>query len=318
MKKKLIAILALITMTTLSGYCGNVVIEAKKQTIKLEQNKGYFDGDVQVTVGDIKVKSPRAELDLEPATKKPSLATFFDNPYAFQEKENKKHEIKADIIKVSLIKKTILSEGNSQSIMMESRKPVITINADSQEYDTNSKLMKANGDVVIHYQDLETFSNKASAVIDKSGDIQNLKLIGNVIMKENNNVIKGQTFEYVPKRQEFQVSGNTTSDVTFEDGSKIFVQAKYQQFNRLTNAFIAGGNVKIKYKDYDARGPKAQLFVDPKTNKPNEIIFTGRSKIIQQGNEVEADKIRMTLNPKAFFADGNVKTSISQEGSMEL
>ena len=316
--KKIILALILTAFTTLYGYCANVVIEAKKQTIKMDQNKGFFSGDVQVSVGDIKVKSPRTELDLDPVSKKPSLATFFDNPYAFQNKENKKHEIKADIIKVSLIKKSVLAQGNSQSIMMENRQPIMTINADSQEYDTNTKLMKADGSVVIHYQDLETFSNKASAIVDKSGNIQNLKLIGNVVMKEKANVIKGNMFEYVPQREEFQVSGNTSSDVTFEDGTRVYVEARYQQFNKLTSALVAGGNVKVKYKDYYAQGPKAQLFVDPKTNKPDTIIFTGRSKITNEGSTVEADKIRMTLNPKAFFADGNVKTSISQDGNMEI
>lgn len=316
--KKIFLTIALIAFTTMCANSANVVIEAKKQTIKMDQNKGFFEGDVQVSVGDIKVKSPRAELDLDPVSKKPSLATFFDNPYAFQNKENKKHEIKADIIKVSLIKKSVLAQGNSQSIMMENRQPVMTINADSQEYDTNTKLMKANGSVVIHYQDLETFSNKASAIVDKSGNIENLKLIGNVVMKEKANVIKGNMFEYIPQREEFQVSGNTSSDVTFEDGTRVYVEARYQQFNKLTSALVAGGNVKVKYKDYFAQGPKAQLFVDPKTNKPNTVIFTGRSKITSQGSTVEADRIKMTLNPKAFFADGNVKTSISQDGNMEI
>ena len=54
----------------------SVVIEAKKQEIKMDKNKGYFEGDVEVRVGDVVVKSPRAELDLDPATKKPSLAVF--------------------------------------------------------------------------------------------------------------------------------------------------------------------------------------------------------------------------------------------------
>ena len=316
--KKIFISLMLLMLTTLCAYSANVVIEAKKQTIKMDQNKGFFEGDVQVSVGDIKVKSPRAELDLDPTSKKPSLATFFDNPYAFQNKENKKHEIKADIIKVSLIKKSVLAQGNSQSIMMENRQPIMTINADSQEYDTNTKLMKANGSVVIHYQDLETFSDKASAIVDKAGNIENLKLIGSVVMKEKANIIKGDKFEYVPQREEFQISGNTSSDVTFDDGTRVYVEARYQQFNKLTSALVAGGNVKVKYKDYFAQGPKAQLFVNPKTNKPETIIFTGRSKITNEGSTVEADKIKMTINPKAFFADGNVKTSISQDGNMEI
>ena len=39
---------------------------------------------------------------------------------------------------------------------------------------------------------------------------------------------------------------------------------------------------------------------------------------VQINSAIAKIKIRMTINPKAFFADGNVKTSISQEGSMEL
>ena len=141
--------------------------------------------------------------------------------------------------------------------------------------------------------------------------LQNLKLSGNVVMKEKSNVLKGNKFEYVPQRQEYQMSGNTSTDVTFDDGSRLYVQARYQQYNKNANNIIAGGNVNIKYKDYTAAGPKAQVFIDPATQKPNKVIFTGRSKITQSASTVEADIITMTMNPKEFKASGNVKTSIS-------
>lgn len=318
MKKILILALLLLCLVP-AAYCAGVDIEAKHQKIEVDKNKGFFDGDVQVKIGDVTVKSPRAELDLDPATKKPSLATFFDNPYAFQDKGNKKHEIKAQIIKVSLIKKNLYAIGNSQTIMMENRQPVVVVTAESQEYDTNTKIMKAYDGVTINYQELETFSNYAEAMIDKNGDIQDLKLRGNVVMKEKGNVVKGDSFDYNPVRNEFQVSGNTTSDVVFEDGTRVYCEAKYQQFNRTTKSMVAGGKVKILYKDYVATGPKAQLLVDSKTNKPNIIIFTGRSKIVQNDSAVEADRIKLVLKPKAFYADGNVKTSISgNDDNMEL
>lgn len=107
------------------------------------------------------------------------------------------------------------------------------------------------------------------------------------------------------------MSGNTSTDVTFDDGSRLYVQARYQQYNKNANNIIAGGNVNIKYKDYTAAGPKAQVFIDPATQKPNKVIFTGRSKITQSASTVEADIITMTMNPKEFKASGNVKTSIS-------
>ena len=195
--------------------------------------------------------------------------------------------------------------------MMKDRQPLITINSDSQEYNTTTKVMRADGSVIVHYQDVETFSDSASAIIDKGGEIQNLKLSGNVVMKEKSNVLKGNKFEYVPQRQEYQMSGNTSTDVTFDDGSRLYVQARYQQYNKNANNIIAGGNVNIKYKDYTAAGPKAQVFIDPATQKPNKVIFTGRSKITQSASTVEADIITMTMNPKEFKASGNVKTSIS-------
>lgn len=315
MIKKFLTISLITALFTGASYAAGVMIEAGNQQINVDKNKGLFSKDVKVTVGDVIVKSPRAELDLEPKSKKPSLAVFFDNPYAFQEKDNKKHEIKANIIKVSLINKTLRAEGNTQSIMMKDRQPLVTITADAQEYDTTTKLMKATGSVIVNYQDVETFSNEATAIIDKGGEIQNLKLTGNVVMKEKSNVLKGNKFEYKPKTQEYQMSGNTSTDVAFEDGSRLFVQARYQQYNKNANNMIAGGNVKIKYKDYTANGPKAQVFIDPKTGKPNRVVFTGRSKITQNLNTVEADVITMTMNPKEFSATGNVKTCISGSGS---
>ena len=220
--------------------CANVVIEAAQQQINVDKNKGYFSGDVKVSIGDVTVKSPRAELDLEPKSKKPSLAVFFDNPYAFQDKDNKKHEIKANIMKVSLINKTLRAEGHTQSIMMKDRQPVVTITSDIQEYNTVTKLMQAKGSVIVHYQDVETFSDSASAIIDKGGEIQNLKLMGNVVMKEKSNILKGNQFEYKPKSQEYQMSGNTSTDVTFEDGSRLYVKARYQQYNKNSNNMISG------------------------------------------------------------------------------
>jgi len=321
MKKKLLLTLlvpTLVLLTCAFAFAATVNIEAKHQKIEVDRNKGYFDGDVQVKVGDVIVKSPRAELDLDPSSKKPSLATFFDNPYAYQEKGSKKHEIKAQIIKVSLIRKNITAIGNSQTIMLENRQPVVVVTAESQEYDTNTKVMKANGAVIINHKDLETFSNYAEAIINKNGDISDLKLRGNVVMKEKNNVVKGDSFDYTPTRDEYRVSGNTHSNVVFDDGSRVLVWAKYQQLNKKNNSMVAGGNVKIHYKDYVAVGPKAQLLIDEKTNKPSTIVFTGRSKITEKGNTVEADRIRMTLVPKSFYADGNVKTTITSGGDSDL
>lgn len=309
-KRNLKLIIALLAML----FCGSVfaiTIESKKQEIILDKNKGYFEGDVKVQVGDVIVKSPRADLDLEPATKKPSLATFFDKPYAHQTKNNKKHEVKADIIKVSLINKIITAQGNAQTNVLQDKKPLIIITSDEQEYNTNTNLMKAMGSVVVNYEDMTATSDSAYALMDKKGEVQNIKLISRATIKQDKSIIKGDNIQYSKLRQDIIASGNTLSDVTFENGDRVIVSARSQQYDKKGNALIAVGKVNVKYADYTADGPKAIMYINSKTNKPEKIVFAGRSKIVEKGiNSVEADKITMTMQPKTFEAVGNVKTNI--------
>lgn len=317
MKKRNFKFLIVILSMLLTSCVWAITIESKKQQIELDKNKGYFTGDVKVQVGDVVVQSPKADLDLEPETKKPSLATFFDKPYAHQIKDNKKHEVKADIIKVSLIKKVITAQGNAQTNVLQDKKPIIIITADEQEYDTNTNLMKATGSVVINYEDMVATSDTAFALLNKQGDVQNIKLSSRATIKQDKSIIKGDNIQYSNLRQDIIVSGNTMSDVTFDNGDRVIVNARSQQYDRKTNTIMATGSVNVKYADYVANGPKAIMHINAKTNKPEKIIFTGRSKITEKGvNSVEADKITMTMDPKTFEATGGVKTIIEQ-GSNE-
>ena len=313
MKKKNAKILILSILLLFMSSVFAITIESKKQEIQLDKNKGFFTGDVKVQVGDVVVQSPRADLDLEPQTKKPSLATFFDKPYAHQIKDNKKHEVKADIIKVSLINKLITAQGNTQTSVLQDKKPVIIISADMQEYNTNTNLMKAIGHVVINYEDMTATSDNAFALMDKKGDVHNLKLNSRATIKQDKSIIKGDTIQYSKLRQDIIVNGNTLSDVTFDNGDRVIINARNQQYDRKGNTMMATGNVKIKYADYNATGPKAIMHINSATNKPEKIIFVGRSTIVEKGvNSVTADRITMTMNPKTFEAVGNVKTNIEQ------
>ena len=318
MKKVNIKFLIVFLLLFFASSVFAITIESKKQEMQIDKNKGYFTGDVKVQVGDVIVQSPRADLDLEPETKKPSLATFFDKPYAHQIKDNKKHEVKADIIKVSLIKKVITAQGNAQTNVLEDKKPTIIITADMQEYDTNTSLMKAIGNVVINYEDMVATSDSAYALLDKKGDVHNLKLSSRAVIKQDKSIIKGDDIRYSKLRQDIIVSGNTLSDVTFDNGDRVIINARSQQYDRKGNTMMASGAVHVDYGDYIADGPKAIMHINPKTNKPEKIIFIGRSKIVEKGvNSVEADKITMTMQPRTFEAIGNVKTNIEQNSKQE-
>ena len=52
------------------------------------------------------------------------------------------------------------------------------------------------------------------------------------------------------------------------------------------------------------------VFPNKETKQLNEVVFVGRSKISEQGRSIQADKIIMYMDPKDFYAEGNVYTSI--------
>ena len=306
------------SLLLIAGTVYAITIESQHQEMRPDENKGYFTGDVKVQVGDVVVTSPRADLDLEPETKKPSLATFFDKPYAIQVKDNKKHEVKADIIKVSLINKVITAQGNAQTNVLEDRKPTVIITADTQEYDTNTHLMSALGSVVINYEDVVATSDKAYALMDKQGEVQNIKLVSRATIKQDKSIIRGDTIVYSKQRQDVIATGNTLSDITTDNGDRIIVKARSQQYNRIGNTVMGSGSVHVQYGDYVADGPKAVMNMDSKTNKPQKIVFTGRSKIVEKGtNSVEADRITILTNPRKFEAKGRVVTFIDQSKENE-
>ena len=210
--------------------------------------------------------------------------------------ENKKREVKANILQVSLINKIVRAEGEAQSIITEGNTPIVVINADVQEYDTKSSVMVCTGAVTIKYKDIDTFSDKAVIIADEKGGLRKIDLIGNARVKQEHNESEGHHFVYNPITDEMSVSGNTKTTAISDDGKKLVIHSDYQQYHKKQNSYIGSGHVKIWYDDYFAQGPKVSVFPNEETGKPNEVYFIGRSKIV--------------MEPKDFVAEGNVRTII--------
>jgi len=309
MKKILIILTVLTLIVGLSATASDLVIQSKTQTFSEKDNKIKAEGDVQVSIGDAKVLGDKADVTVTKDNKL-DTATFYDKPYGYEIKGNKKREIKANILKVSLINKVIKAEGLTQTTIFDGKEPIVIITADNQEYDTKSNLMKANGSVIIHYKEIETFSNQAIIKTNKDGELQRIDLLGTARVKQDKYLALADHFIYSPASNELVAMGNTTSNAVLDDGSKLILKANYQEYNKESNTFLGSGNVKIWFKDYYAQGPKVTFFPDKKTNKPNEIYFTGRSSITEDIKTIYADKIKLILKPKNFYAEGNTKTVI--------
>lgn len=311
-KKILTAIIitAIFGLTSLVCFASDLVIESKNQSYSEAESKIKFDGDVNVTIDDLHIVGETADVTVI-NNEKLDTATFYDKPYAYENKANKKREVKANILKVSLIKKTVRAEGDTQTVIFDGKIPIAVVNADMQEYNTKTGVMIAEGNVTINYKsDIKAFSNNAEFKTDKNGDLKDIKLTGNAIVKNEENEVQADKITYNAATNYFVATGRTNTKAINKDGNVLTLYSDRQEFNQLTNFYNATGNVKIYYEDYFAQGPKVVIYPDKVTKKPGEIYFVGRSSITQGMRTIFADKIKMTTNPKNFKAEGNTRTVI--------
>ena len=314
MKKFLIIIAVIIFSAGIIAQASDLVIESKTQTFSEEDNKIKFKDDVKVSIDDLKVVGDSADINMN-EDQKLDTATFYDKPYAYEVKKNKKREVKANILKVSLITKVVRAEGDTQSVVFDGKVPIVVINSDVQEYDTKTGVMTATGTVTIKYKEIESFSNKAIIKTNKNGDLQDLELIGNARVKDKTNESFADNFYYSDATKILTTKRNTTTNAQMEDGQKLILKSNIQEYSQDKNIYSASGNVQVWYQDYYADGPKITFYPDKTTNKPNDIYFTGRSSITQGVRTIYADKIKMMLKPKDFHAEGNTRTVIRNIGS---
>ena len=314
---KKILIISFLILSSITVFASDLIIESKTQTFSDKEKKIKLDGGVKVKMDNLTIESPRADVSIR-RNNKLDTATFYDKPYAFEINANKKREVKANILQVSLINKVVRAEGDTQSIITEGNTPIVTINADEQEYDTKSNIMVATGKVEMKYKDIESFSDKAVIIADTKGGVKKIDLIGNARVKQDQNNSEGHHFVYNPITEEMSVSGNTKTVAITDDGKKLTIHSDYQQYNKKQNSYVGSGHVKIWFDDYYAQGPKVSVFPDLNTGKPNEVYFVGRSKVVQADKDIIADKIKMTLDPKDFAAEGNVRTIIHNINTKEM
>ena len=316
MKRKIInSILLLMIITSGISYAASLTVESDKQEFKDSDRKIYLEGNVKVKTNDVNVLSPRAVVEVDPKNNKVNKVEFKENAYSYQLKGGKKHEVKAQILEMSLLNKVLSAKGNTISSITEKDRPVVIVTADRQEYNKLTNTMKAFGNVNILYKNVETFSSEAYVSLTDNNDVKKIDLIGNAILKQDKNKINANKLTYDNITQEAVAVGNVYTDITTEDNKRLEVWSKYQSYDKKANVVSASGSTKIKFEDYNATGPKVNVYADKTTKKLNEAVFVGRSKIETKGRTIEADRITITMNPKDFKAEGNVKSVIPNIGN---
>lgn len=313
-RKKFLIIISLlvICLGAIGVIAEDLIIDSKTQTFSESDNKIKFNGDVKVKFGDIHLLGDKADVSVK--NSKLDTATFYDKPYAYEVKNNKKREVKANILKFSLLNKVIKAEGDTQTIITEGKTPVAVINADVQEYDVKANVMTAYGSVSIKYKDINAYTDKAIIHTSSHGDLKRIDLVGRAKIDQSKHHATANHFIYDANNEEMTAIGNATTSTILDNGKEFVLKANYQQYNKKQGIFIGNGNVRAWYDTYFAKGPKVVCYPDKVTNKPNEVFMIGRSTIKENEKEITADKIKVIIEPKNFMAEGNVRTIIHQAG----
>ncbi len=308
-------ILLLFFLSAGFSYAASLTVESDSQEFKDSDRKIFLEGNVKVKSNDINVMSPRAIVEVDPKNNKVNNVQFKDNAYSYQLKDGKRHEIKAQILEMSLLNNILKAEGNTITSITEKDKPVVIVTADKQEYHKVSNTMKAYGSVNITYKDMTTFSDSAIVDLTDNNNVKQIQLIGNAKLNQDKSKISAEKLVYNNIKEEAIATGKVFSDIMTEDNKNIKVWSNYQSYDKKNNLVSASGSAKIKYEDYLASGPKVNVYADKKTKKLNEAVFLGRSRIETKGRSIEADRITITMNPKDFKAEGNVKSTIPNIGN---
>ncbi|MDD3593764.1 MAG: hypothetical protein PHX18_03950 [Candidatus Gastranaerophilales bacterium] len=298
-----------------SAHAATLVVESKKQDYDDSKKLITLTKDVKVTIDDVNVRSPKAFLTIN-AEGKPDTATFVDGVNVIKMTKDSKSEVKASILKLSLINKEGEATGNVQSKMTEMGKPTVTIKSDYQSFNLDTNIMEAKNNVVMTYDDIKTNSDRAVIKITNKGGLEKLRILGNAKIIQEKVTVTGDEITLTTATEVLTANGNTHT-VLVSDDTKVNIWGKYQQFNNKTNTAMASGSVKIIYNEFTATGPKAVLLPNPKTKKPNKIVFAGRSTITEGDKSIQADEIEITMNPKNFTAEGNVRTIINNLESLD-
>ena len=314
-KKKFLIIFSIlvIILCTVGVIAEDLIIDSKTQTFSETDNKIKFDGGVNVKYGDIHCVGDNADITVD-KNNRLDTATIYNKPYAYEVKNNKKREVKANILKFSLLNKVIKAEGDTQTIVTEGKTPVAVIDANSQEYDLKTNVMTANGSVSIKYKDIRAFADKAVITTTGKGDLKRIDLVGNAKIDQSKHHLIANHFIYDAPTKQMTAIGNATTTTVLDNGKEFILKANYQNYNQQDGVFVGNGSVRAWYDEYFAKGPKVVAYPDKVTKKMNEVFLMGRSTIRQGEKDITADKIKIIIEPKNFMAEGNVRTVIHQAG----
>lgn len=306
----IVALLFLSAVFTQVAKASTVTIEAEKQDFKVETNTASFIGNVRVKYENIKIFSPLASL-ISNDKGEPDRAVFSNGASAQMTQPDANGDLTADQITLFLASNELLAQGNTFTKITRKSPGVITVKADEQKFNNKTREVDAKGNIVIHYKDSVISGSQAKLINSSQGKPLKASISGGAKFTQGNSTVRAGSISVDLNTSDVTASGGVNTITTLKGTGKVTMRSATQVYNKAANTLTGKGSVNMTYQDYTATGPQAVLYLGP-NNSLKEIIFTGRSQINDSIRKVSADRIKVTIDPKNFYAEGNVKTQFKQ------
>ncbi|HEY9792758.1 MAG TPA: LptA/OstA family protein [Candidatus Obscuribacterales bacterium] len=237
------------------------------------------------------------------------------------------------------------ASGDSTAATAKTSSPAedkIVTDSDHQEYDRTTGKFLAQGHVHVIHGDMMVKADKLQLIYGVDNRPETALFSGNVAATQFKNTTLADNIVYSLSSHRLQATGHVKSTVIQEtkptpakkkntvgfDGDlmqsanasepeeapkedKIIVTSETQDWSRDPNRMTANGAVRVYYQDMICAGP-ACVMIRNSMNKPERIVFSGRSQVSQPTKRWIADHIEMTVADKKIIATGNTKAVILQ------
>ena len=307
-----ILIVAISLLSVINSYsqASTITIEADKQSFQIKDNTALFDGNVRVSYDNIKISSPKAILSSN--TKgEPDKAIFSEGVLAYRNDKSSNDSLNADSITLLIASNNLIAEGKTISHFKKNTPDAITIKAQRQEFNSKTNEVSASGGVVINLKDM-VLSGGTANLITNGGKPYKATFSNSARVTKGDSTITAGTISIELNSNDIVASGGVSTITNLKGTGRVSIRSNTQTYDKNTNTIVGSGNVNMEYQDYKASGSKATLYLTP-DNSLQKIIFTGRSQIKDALRKVSADKIVVSINPKNFTAEGNVKTQFTRQ-----
>ena len=289
-----------------------IQIQADQQDTQFETGETQFRGHVVVTYGSIRIESSEARVSGR-ADGKPSVASFFNRPTLIQSQAgySSPNIIKGEQFILDIDRTIFQAKGAVDTVIATVAQGPVTVRSDVQQFNNQTRQVSASGHVKVQLPGTKVQSNRAVMRLNEQGDAERAVFSGGVTLNQDTNLIKSERLTVLVASKNLVAERNVRTVVNNpKDGSKVWLNSDYQQFDNTHNTILASGHVRLVYGDYVVTGPKATFYLTKNGSKTDidHILLSGRPTINDKQRQITADTIVLTTNPPNFKAKGHVKT----------